>query len=85
MFIIGQLGELEASLGLTIEGLVPLLHTLNETPAHRLMFTHSLIAIGFLSSALVFALYVGVPHVLQFFTKEKLKKPGFSARSSVST
>lgn len=74
VFIIGQLGELEASLGLTIEGLVPLLHTLNETPAHRLMFTHSLIAIGFLSSALVFALYVGVPHVLQFFTKGKAEK-----------
>ena len=67
-------GELEASLGLTIDGLVPLLHKLNETSEHRAMFTNSLIAVGFLSSGLVFALYVGIPHVLQFFTKEKAEK-----------
>ena len=64
VFAIGQLGVLEASLGLTIDGLVPLLHKLNETREHRVMFTNSLIAVGLLSSALVFALYVGIPHVL---------------------
>lgn len=74
VFAIGQLGVLEASLGLTIDGLVPLLHKLNETREHRVMFTNSLIAVGLLSSALVFALYVGIPHVLQFFTKEKAEK-----------
>ena len=74
VFTISQLGELEASLGLSIDGLVPLLHKLNETREHRLMFTNSLMAVGFLSSALVFALYVGIPHVLQFFTKEKAEK-----------
>ncbi len=74
VFTIGQLGELEESLGLSIDGFVPLLHKLNETREHRLMFTNSLIAVGFLSSVLVFALYVGIPHVLQFFTKEKADK-----------
>lgn len=74
VFTIGQLGELEKSLGLAIDGLVPLLRTLNETPDHRIMFTNSLIAVGFLASALVFSLYVGIPHILQFFTKEKTEK-----------
>lgn len=74
VFTIGQLGELEESLGLSIDGFVPLLHKLNETREHRLMFTNSLIAVSFLSSVLVFALYVGIPHVLQFFTKEKTEK-----------
>ncbi|HEY2495275.1 MAG TPA: hypothetical protein VGI33_20510 [Paenibacillus sp.] len=74
VFMIGQLGELEESLGLSIDGLVPLLHKLNGTREHRLMFTNSLIAVSFLSSILVFALYVGIPHVLQFFTKEKTEK-----------
>ncbi|WP_145330245.1 hypothetical protein [Paenibacillus xylanexedens] len=74
IFTISQLGELEANLGLSIEGMVPLLHKLNETREHRLMFTNSLMTVGFLSSALVFALYVGIPHILQFFTKEKAEK-----------
>ncbi|GIP20255.1 hypothetical protein [Paenibacillus sp. J22TS3] len=74
VFTIGQLGELEQSLDLSIDGIVPLLRKLNETREHRLIFTNSLIAVGFLSSVLVFALYVGIPHVLQFFTKEKTEK-----------
>ncbi|GGG02814.1 hypothetical protein GCM10010912_54460 [Paenibacillus albidus] len=74
VFAIGQLGELEQRLGLAIDGMGPLLDKINETGSHRLMFTNTLIAVGFHVSALVFSLYVGIPHVLQFFTKEKAEK-----------
>ena len=74
LFSLGQLGEIEADLGLSIDGMIPLLHQLNKSQEHRLIFTNSIMAVGFLSSALVFALYVGIPHVLRFFTKEKAEK-----------
>ncbi|MGF7047802.1 hypothetical protein J2T13_002308 [Paenibacillus sp. DS2015] len=71
---IGQLGNLEQRIGLNIDGLVPLLHILNETLEYRLMFSNALIAVGLHASAIVFCLYVGIPHLLQFFTKEKSEK-----------
>lgn len=71
---IGQLGELEQRLGLQIEGFIPLLRTLNESVDHRSMLTNVLTAVGLHAAALVLCLYVGIPHVLQFFTKEKSEK-----------
>ncbi len=71
---IGQLGLLEKSLGLEVDGLPQLIQKLNEQEFFRVKFTEILVLVGLFIPAVVFLFYIGLPYMLSYYKRERMTK-----------
>lgn len=71
VLFIGEIGKLEKKYELDIDGLLPLIVRLLNSPYSVTELIRLIINIGFTASLMVYTVYIGIPYILSSFERSK--------------